>query len=518
MSIVSSAKIGSTIIEMSEITKRFPGVLANEQVNFDLKKGEVHCLLGENGAGKTVLMTTLYGLQKADSGEIRICGQKTRINSPQDAIKLGIGMVHQRLALVDVFTGVENIVMGLRSSKEPFTDLDEAESRVVDIAKKYGLTVNPKARIRDISVGERQRIELLKVLYRNCQVMILDEPSSLLTPQETDALFRVLRGMVDRGLSIVFVTHKIREALSVGDRITVLRQGKNVATVKANEVDRNKLAVMMVGRETVTKFPKGDASEGRVALELEDVWALRDEKVHALRGISLRLNFGEIFGVAGVAGNGQKELVECVLGLRKVQKGRISIEQHDATNASTREIIEKGVAWIPDDARRAVIFPFSVAENFILKRHHDPQFSKGIIMNEQAINGFASKLVSEYEVKTPSVKAHLGTLSGGNIQRLIVARELSSAPKLIVAENPTQGLDIKFTEFVQKRLLEQRDGGAAVLIVSMDLDEVLALSDRIGVMYDGQLVGTIDRDKAKVDELGLMMAGAGTQTVAPQPK
>jgi simple sugar transport system ATP-binding protein len=507
MSLISSAKIGSTIVEMVNITKRFPGVVANDHVNFDLRKGEVHCLLGENGAGKTVLMSVLYGLQKPESGEIRVCGQKTKIESPQDAIRLGVGMVHQRLALVDVFTGTENVVLGLKSSREPFLDVDQAESKVVEISKRYGLSVNPKALIKDISVGERQRIELLKVLYRNCQVMILDEPTSLLAPQETDALFGVLRVMVDQGLSIVFITHKMREALAIGDRITVLRQGRNVATVNAREVDRNKLAVMMVGRETITQFPKRMNTKGQSALELRDVWALRDEKVHALRGVSFSLNYGEILGIAGVAGNGQKEIVECIFGLRKVEKGQICLAGDDLTNAPTRKIIERGVSWVPDDARRGVIFPFSVAENFVLKKYYTPEFSKGIMLNEKAINTFATELVSEYEIKTPTVTAYLGSLSGGNIQRLIVARELSFVPRLIVAENPTQGLDVKLTEFVQRRLVEQRDAGAAVLLVSMDLDEILALSDRIAVVYGGQVVGTVDAEKAERSKLGLMMAG-----------
>lgn len=514
MSLISSANIGSTIVELRDITKRFPGVLANDHVNFDIRKGEVHCLLGENGAGKTVLMSVLYGLQKPDGGEIRICGQQTKIESPQDAIKLGIGMVHQRLALVDVFTGTENIVMGLKSSREPFLDIDQAESKVVEFSQRYGLAVNPKALVRDISVGERQRIELLKVLYRNCRVMILDEPSSLLTPQETEALFRVLRTMVDQGLSIVFISHKMPEALAIGDRITVLRQGKNVATVNAKEVDRDKLAVMMVGRETATKFAKGPTMRGGCALELDDVWALRDEKVHALKGVSFSLNSGEILGIAGVAGNGQKEVVECIFGLRKVEKGRIRMGGDDVTNASTRKVIERGVSWIPDDARRGVIYPFSVAENLVLKKYYTSEFSKGIMLNEGAINEFATKLVSEYEIKTPTVTTYLGTLSGGNIQRLIVARELSFTPKIAVAENPTQGLDVKLTELVQKRLIEQRDSGAAVLLVSMDLDEILALSDRIAVMYGGKVVATVDAEKAEREKLGLLMAG---DTRAYQP-
>jgi len=507
MSVISSAKIGSTIVELKDITKRFPGVLANDHVNFDLRKGEVHCLLGENGAGKTVLMSVLYGLQKADGGEIRIFGQRTKIESPQDAIKLGIGMVHQRLALVDVFTGTENVVMGLKSSKEPFLDVDQAESKVLELSKRYGLSVNPKALVKDVSVGERQRIEILKVLYRNCQVMILDEPSSLLTPQETDALFKVLRVMVDQGLSIVFITHKMVEALAIGDRITVLRQGRNVATVSAKEVDRNKLAVMMVGRETMIKFSKVPAKKGECALELKDVWALRDEKLHALKGVSFCVNSGEILGMAGVAGNGQKETVECIFGLRKVEKGQVIMSGDDVTNRPTRKIIERGVAWIPDDARRGVIYPFSVAENLVLKKYYTSEFSKGMVLNEQAINGFASKLVSEFEIKTPSVTSYLGTLSGGNIQRLIVARELSFGPKIVIAENPTQGLDVKLTELVQKRLIEQRDAGAAVLLVSMDLDEILAVSDRIAVIYGGRIVGTVEAEKAERQKLGLLMAG-----------
>jgi len=515
VSLISSAKIGSAIIEMVAVTKRFPGVLANDHISFDLRKGEVHCLLGENGAGKTVLMSVLYGLQKSDAGEIQVCGQKTKIQSPQDAIKLGIGMVHQRLALVDVFTGTENIVMGLKSAREPLLDVDQAESKVVELSKRYGLSVNPKALIKDISVGERQRIEILKVLYRNCQVMILDEPSSLLTPQETDALFGVLRVMVDQGLSVIFITHKIREALAIGDRVTVLRQGRKVATVSAKDVDRDKLAVMMVGRETTTKFPKKPNTKGECALELKDVWAMRDEKVHALKGISFCLHYGEILGIAGVAGNGQKEIVECIFGLRKVEKGRIHLGGEDVTNAPTRKIIEKEVSWVPDDARRGVIYPFSVAENFILKKYYTPEFSKGIILNEPAINSFAQKLVSEFEIKTPTVTTYLGALSGGNIQRLIVARELSFVPKLVIAENPTQGLDVKLTELVQRRLVEQRDAGAAVLLVSMDLDEVLALSDMIAVVYGGQVAGTVEAEKAEREKLGLMMAGIETQAPSP---
>jgi len=295
--------------------------------------------------------------------------------------------------------------------------------------------------------------------------------------------------------------------LAIGDRITVLRQGKNVATVGAKDVNGDKLAVMMVGRETVTKFAKKELVRGECALELEDVWALRDEKLHALKGVNLTLNYGEVLGIAGVAGNGQKEIVECIVGLRRVEKGRLYMGGDDLTNAPTRKVIERGVSWIPDDARRAVIFPFSVAENFVLKKYYTPEFSKGMILNEQAINAFANKLVSEYEIKTPSVTAYLGSLSGGNIQRLIVARELSFVPMLVIAENPTQGLDVKLTEFVHRRLIEQRDNGAAVLLVSMDLDEILTLSDRIAVVFGGKVVGVVEAEKAERSKLGLLMAG-----------
>ncbi len=506
---LTKLEIGTTVLEMKNITKTFPGVVADDHVNFELKKGEIHGLLGENGAGKTVLMSVLYGLYKPDEGEIWLAGEKVDIKSPKDAIELGISMVHQRFALVKNITALENIILGTQSSKKFFLDEKEAEEKVKKLSEKFGLEVKLNSLVMDLSMGERQKVEILKALYRGSNILILDEPTTMITPQEIDSLFETLRKMVKEGLSIVFISHKIPVVLRVTDRITILRNGRVVTTVKTSETNERDLAVKMVGREVLYRLPKVKRERGERILHIENLWAPGEEEgVPVLKSISFSVHKGEILGIAGVAGNGQKELVECILGLRKVSKGKIFLNGKDYTNKFTREIYEAGVAWIPDEKDRGAILGLSVAENLVMKKFYKPPFSKGLMYNEKESLSFAEKIVKEYGVKTAGVKAPVRTLSGGNIQRLILAREFSANPKLLIAFNPTQGLDVNATEFTRRKILELREKGSGVLLVSMDLDEVMMLSDRIAVMYKGEIVGIIDAAKAERYELGLMMAGS----------
>ncbi len=506
---LEEAEIGSTILEMKNITKTFPGVVADNHVNFDLRKGEIHGLLGENGAGKTVLMSILYGLYKPDEGEIWVCGEKVNMKSPRDAIELGITMVHQRFALVKNITVLENIVLGTKTLKGVFIDEKTAEEKIRRLSDKFGLEIDPHSLVMDLSMGERQKVEILKALYRDSDILILDEPTTMITPQEEEALFETLQKMVKEGLSIIFISHKIPVVLRVTNRITVLRNGRVVAQVHTYETDEKDLAVKMVGREVLYRLPKVEVLRGKEVLRVEDLWAPGEEKgVFSLHGVSFTVHEGEIFGVAGVAGNGQKELVECIMGLRKPFKGKIYINGKDYTNKFTREIFDAGVAWIPDEKDRGVILDLSVAENMVMKTFYKPPYSKGLVFHEEECLRFADKVVREYDVKTAGVKAPVKTLSGGNIQRLIIAREFAANPKLLIAFNPTKGLDVNATEFTRRKILELRENKSAVLLVSMDLDEVMMLSDRIAVMYQGEIAGVVEAARAERSELGLMMTGA----------
>jgi simple sugar transport system ATP-binding protein len=509
-------KPGEPIIEMRGITKRFPGVLANDHIDFDLKACEIHGLLGENGAGKTTLMNILYGLYRPDEGSILVQGEPVVIRSPKDAIELGIGMVHQHFMLIPVMSVTENIVLGLKSAREPLLDIGQAEKRIAELSEIYKLKVDPKARIEQLSMGERQRVEILKALYRGARVLILDEPTSVLTPQETEDFFKTLRSMVNQGLTIVFITHKLREAIEISDRVTVLRRGKVVARSDTKLTNPIELAKMMVGREVVTNIEKQGIKEGKVALEVKNLSAMGDEGLLALKNVSFSIHEGEILGIAGVSGNGQRELAEVITGMRKASEGKLYIFGKDMTNLPPKKIIEQGVGHIPEDRLGTGVIPdFSIAENLVLETHSMSPFSyqwflpftRRYFLNRDEIRKNAERLINEYEIATPSIDAPARNLSGGNLQRLILAKVLSTNPKLLIATHPTSGLDVAATEFIHRKLIEQREKGVAILLISEDLNEIMSLSDRIAVMYEGKIVGIIPASKVQIQEIGLMMTG-----------
>jgi ABC-type uncharacterized transport system ATPase subunit len=498
-------------IRMEGITKRFPGVLANKGIDFSVRKGEIHALLGENGAGKTTLMKILTGLYQPDEGQVWIDGQAVSIRSPRDAIDLGIGMVHQHFMLVQSHTAAENIILGLGSPRFAL-NLRRVEKDTARLAEQYHLQVDPRARIWQLSVGEQQRVEILKALYRGAQILILDEPTAVLTPQEAQALFKTLRSMASRGHTVVFISHKLGEVMAVADRITVLRRGEVVNTVSVSETDRQDLARMMVGREVLFRLGKAQSSPGDVVLEIEGLTALNDKGLEALRDVSLTVRSGEILGIAGVAGNGQRELAETIVGLRPATGGHIRVSGRDVTNRSPREVMERGVGYIPEDRIGAgLVVNLSVAENLILKCYRDPPVCTRFFLDGDAIKAHAEELVQQYDVMTPTIQTRTRLLSGGNLQKLILAREISSSPALMVAVYPTRGLDVGATEAVRRLLLDQRDAGGGILLISEDLDELMSMSDRIAVLYEGRVMGVQDAKDAKVEALGLMMAGSAPE-------
>lgn len=503
-------KPGEIIIEMKGITKRFPGVLANDHINFDVRAGEIHALLGENGAGKTTLMNILYGLYQPDEGEIFIRGKKEVIRSPKDAINLGIGMVHQLFMLIPTFTVTENIVLGLRSSRRPFLDLDRAERKIAELSERYGLKVDPKAKIWQLSVGEQQRVEILKALYRGAQVLILDEPTSVLTPPEVKELMLILKRMTREGLAVIpFITHKLPEVMAVSDRVTVLRRGKVMMTIETNRTDERALAEKMVGREVFFKIRKVKTKSQRTVIDVKGLRALDDRGLLALKDISFSIREGEILGIAGVAGNGQRELAEVITGLRKASAGKVLISGRDMTNRPPKELVDAGIAHVPEERLKMGLVPnLSVRENLILKGYRDPLFSKGPFLNDALVDRHVEKLISEFEIMTPSKDTQVRLLSGGNLQRLILAREVSIKKlRAMVAVYPTRGLDVAATEFIRNVLVSLKEKGVAILLISEDLDEVISLSDRIAVMFEGKIMGILPAEKAKIEEIGLMMAG-----------
>lgn len=514
---VRKAKLGETVIEMKGITKRFPGVVANDHIDFDIKAGEIHALLGENGAGKTTLMNILYGIWQPDEGEIRVNGKKVDLQSPKDAIDLGIGMVHQHFTLVDSHTVTENIIIGLKSSRGFFLDTDVAEKKIIELSKKYGLKVDPKAKIWQLSVGERQRVEIIKALYRDAQVLILDEPTAVLTPGEVKELSKIIQNMAKEGLAVIpFITHKLPEVMAISNRVTVLRRGKVVGTFKTKDSNEEILAKKMVGREVLFRIPKHKLKRGKTIIEVEKLRALSSKGVLALKDVSFSIHEGEILGMAGVAGNGQRELAEVITGIRKATSGKVLIDKKDATNLSPGKIIEQGLGYIPEDRLTAgLIMDFSVAENIILDTHSKPPFaykwflpfSKTWFLNPREINRHAERLISEFDIKTPSKDVPAKNLSGGNLQKLILARELSRNPKILVAAQPTRGLDVGATEYIRRKIMEQKEKGTAILLISEDLDEIMSMSDMIAVMYEGEIVGMISSAKAKIKDVGMMMAG-----------
>jgi simple sugar transport system ATP-binding protein len=501
----------SQIVLMKGIMCKFGDVTANDNVNFDLVKGEIHALLGENGAGKSTLMNILYGLYQPQAGEIFVKGKKILLKSPQDAIELGIAMVHQHFLLTAPHTVVENIIVGLKPKKPIFLDIDSAEKKILRLSGKYGLKINPRAIVGNLSVGEQQRVEIIKALYRDIDILILDEPTSMLTPQEEESLFETLQSMVDQGLSIIFITHKLQEVMAVSTRVTILRNGMAVGTFRTSETNETNLAQLMIGR-TLSAHPKNLPRMHKPLkpiLELREVSALNNANVLYLRGLSLDVGSGEILGIAGVDGNGQSEVAEVISGLRKVIRGRIIIDGREVTNQSPHNIRESGLAYIPEDRMETgLILEYSVAENLVLDRYYSKPYSNNLILNHSQIRKFAEKIISDFDIRgVPGENAPIRSMSGGNLQKIVLGRELSKCPKVIIAHNPTRGLDIGAAEYVHNQLLGQRENGAGILLISLDLDEILKISDRIAVIYEGRIMDVFTRDEVTVDQIGLLMGG-----------
>jgi ABC-type uncharacterized transport system ATPase subunit len=502
------------LLRVKDITKRFPGVLANDKINFELQRQEIHCLLGENGAGKTTLMNIIYGLYQQDEGEIFLNNSPVVIKSPNDAMRLGIGMVHQHFMLVPVMTVTENIMLGnektrgIKIGQLSKLDREKVNQEIREIAAQHDLKVNPEAVVQDLSVGEAQRVEILKMLYKGAQILILDEPTAVLTPQETDELFAIMRSLIKEGKTIIFITHKLKEVLAVADRITVLRNVKVVGTTSPEKTSMEELANMMVGREVILSVTKKPVRPAEQVLELNDLHVSDNRKIEAVRGISINIRAGEIYGIAGVQGNGQKEFIEALTGLRKVTTGKVLLRGKDVTNANTRSLINTGLGHIPEDRQKyGLILGFSVEDNLILQTYYKTPFSNHGLINTLAIHKNANRLVKEFDVRTPSISVQVSNLSGGNQQKVIVARELSRPLDLLIINQPTRGLDVGSIEFIHNRIIQARDKGAAVLLVSAELDEILSLSDRIGVMYRGQIVVEMDVKNADRETLGFYMAG-----------
>jgi simple sugar transport system ATP-binding protein len=495
-------------IELRRIVKRFPGVVANDGIDFKVHRGEIHCLLGENGAGKTTLMRVLYGLYRPDEGEIILNGQPVQMTSPRAALNHHVGMVHQHFRLVPTLSVEENIVLGLDEGTGPFVNFRKTREKISAIANEYGLSVDLQTKIWQLAVGQQQRVEILKALYREVDILIMDEPTSVLTPQEVDQLFTTLRTLVDDGLTIIFITHKLDEVMQVSDRVTVLRKGKVVATILTTETDKPSLARLMVGREVIFRLEKSRLERREKILEVNNLQALNDRGIPAIRGVSFDLFGGEILGVAGVSGNGQYELAEALTGLRKSTKGRVFLEKKDVTNCSAREMNDLNVAHIPAERIRIGVVPaLSIRENLILKKYRHSPFSHGEFLDNKEIEENACRAISDYQIAAPNCETPVKLLSGGNIQKVILARELSENPNLIVAVHPTYGLDIGATEQVRQVLLAQRERGAATLLISEDLEEIMTLSDRILVLFNGEVMGILDAESVDIEEIGLMMAG-----------
>ncbi|MBE9916989.1 ABC transporter ATP-binding protein [Paenibacillus donghaensis] len=498
------------VVELKQITKRFPGIVANDSISLKLHKGEIHALLGENGAGKSTLMNIVFGLYQPDEGSIEINGKPVIIDSPNKAIELGIGMVHQHFKLVQPFTVTENIVLGM----EPKTmgiqlDYKTSVAKIKKLSDQYGLKVNPNAKIQDISVGMQQRVEILKTLYRGADILIFDEPTAVLTPQEISDLMGIMRRLVEEGKSIILITHKLKEIMQISDTVTIIRRGKVIDTLKTSETNPNELAEKMVGRNVSFKVDKQPASPQQTVLEVKNLTLKNKEGVGVLKGLNLNVRAGEILGIAGVDGNGQSELIEALTGLTHVDSGIIELKGKDITNKSPRQITESGVSHIPEDRHKhGLVLDFSMSENMVLETYYQAPYNKSGFLNKKAIDTQAKRLIEEFDVRTPSIETKARSLSGGNQQKAIIAREIDKNPDLLIAAQPTRGLDVGAIEFVQKQLVAQRDQGKAVLLISFELDEILNVSDRIAVIYEGQIVGEVLPEETNDQELGLMMAGS----------
>ena len=516
---MTDATPSNLIVEMRGIVKRFPGVLANDHVDFELRPGEIHALLGENGAGKSTLMNVLAGLYKQDAGIIKVNGRQLEFSSPRDAISAGIGMVHQHFMLVPSQTVTENILLGLDEPRF-LMRLNEYDKKVADLGDRFGLKVDPRAKIWQLSVGEQQRVELLKMLYRGANVLIMDEPTAVLAPQEIEGLFQTLRSMVAQGKSVIFISHKLQEVTAIADRVTVLRRGRVTASgVSTRGVTRQELARLMVGREVVFFVDKKPKQAGDVILDVSDIHAENDKGLPALRGLSLKVRAGEIVGVAGVAGNGQNELSQVITGLRKCARGEVILNGDKISNRDTLYGIQHGISYVPEDRTHVGSAPnLSVTDNVIMKNYRKPPISKGGMIDTNAATHFAKELKEAYDIIVPTVNTPVRLLSGGNLQRVILAREISGQPNFMVAVQPTRGLDVGAIEGVHRLLLAQREAGAAVLLISEELEELLSLSDRVYVIYEGKIMGEVkvesaEPDHSLIEAIGLMMTGTPLEQI-----
>ena len=513
----SSAIESSLVVEMRGIVKRFPGVVANENIDFELRPGEIHALLGENGAGKSTLMNVLAGLYRPDAGTILVKGKPVSFASPRDAIRAGVGMIHQHFMLVPSQTVTENILLGLDEPRF-WLRLPENDQVIAELGDRFGLKVDPKVKIWQLSVGEQQRVEILKMLYRGAQVLIMDEPTAVLAPQEIEELFKTLRAMVAEGKSVIFISHKLQEVMTIADRVSVLRRGKMTASgTPAKGVSRQELAKLMVGREVLFQLERKPQPPGEVILSVEDVHAENDKGLPALRGVSLNVRVGEIVGLAGVAGNGQRELAQVITCLRSSTRGTVRVKDEVISNCNASTAIQLGMAHIPEDRTHVGTSPnLSITDNVIMKKYRQPPIARGWMLDFIEATRFANELKQGYDIVAPSVETPARLLSGGNLQRVILAREISGHPAVMVAVQPTRGLDVGAIEGVQRLLLAQREAGAAVLLISEELEELLALSDRIYVIYEGQIMGEIQNmmdEKAEVETLGLMMTGTPLEQI-----
>jgi simple sugar transport system ATP-binding protein len=499
-------------LEMRGVTKRYPGVLANDHIDLDVRPGEIHALLGENGAGKSTLMNILYGLTDPDEGEILVRGEPVVIHSPTDAISRGISMVHQHFMLVPVLSVAENILLGEEPMANPvFLDRRAAHVRIRELGKQFGFEVDPDAKVGSLSVGWQQRVEILKALYRNADILVLDEPTAVLTPQETREIFVVLRQLTrELNTSVIFISHKLYEVLEIADRITVIRRGRVVGSRVPTETDEEDLAELMVGRDVQLTVDRGESNPTGVMLAAKDLHAADDRRREVVHGVSFEVRSGEIFGIAGVAGNGQDELVETITGLRKTTSGTLTLDGRDITRASPRDLHGLGVGFVPADRHRfGLVLSFPISDNIVLNDYHADPYARGMVRDDDAIRSRATACVTEFDIRTPSTAVSAGTLSGGNQQKVVVAREFGRNLKLLVLDQPTRGLDVGSVEFIHAETVKRRSAGTAILLISAELDEVLELSDRIGVMYRGELVAVVDARSADREEIGLLMATGG---------
>lgn len=500
----------SYIVEMLHITKDFPGIRANDDITLQIEERSIHALLGENGAGKSTLMSILFGLYQPDGGTIRVRGKEVKISDPNVATSLGIGMVHQHFKLVHNFTVTENIVLGMEPRKGPILDIREAEKRVEEISKLYGLAVDPRARIEDISVGMQQRVEILKMLYRNAEILIFDEPTAVLTPQEIHELMQIMRKLVTEGKTILLITHKLKEIKEVADVCTVLRRGKLIGTVPVSETSEARMAEMMVGRQVSFHVEKSPARPGETLLRIEHLNVKNAKGVLGVRDLSLEVRAGEVLGLCGIEGNGQTELVQAITGLTRPESGRIFLRDRDITHLSIKERTDAGIGHIPEDRQKhGLVLDFTLGENFIIHNYYEPPFARYGILNRKKIQENAERLIREFDVRSgQGALTAARSMSGGNQQKAIVAREIDRSPDVFIVAQPTRGLDVGAIEYIHKRIIEERDKGKAILLVSLELDEIMDVSDRIAVIYNGSIVAIVDAASTDENQLGLMMSGA----------